>query len=371
VKILFAIKALDVRGGGAERVLAVVASGLAAREHDVAVVTFDAPGGKSFYPLDARVRRIALGLGATDAPTGGRDFVARARALRGVLRRERPEVAVGFMHSMYVAMSLAGVGLGIPLIASKHTVPEYYRGRRGQYALLTLALSRASRITVLSPAVRDRFPARLRARMVAVPNPVVVSAAKRPPGQAGSKILLSVGRLEAEKDHATLIDAFALLATRFPHWRLRIVGDGSLRSALETRAARACVSDRVSLPGYLEVAGVEDEYARADLFAVPSRFESFGMATAEALAAGLPAIGFSDCPGTNEIIRHDENGWLVHAIDDSDRSRSFAEGLAAVMGSDALRARLAARARESVARFDPASVVSRWEELLQDVIARG
>ena len=70
MKLLFGIKSMDVAGGGAERVLAIVASGLAKRGHDVSVLSFDAPGGNSFYPLESGVRRICLGMGPTDTSSG-------------------------------------------------------------------------------------------------------------------------------------------------------------------------------------------------------------------------------------------------------------------------------------------------------------
>jgi len=63
MKLLFSIKAMNNPGGGAERVLAEVACGLVARGHNVAVLSFDPPGGQSFYFLDSRIERIELGIG--------------------------------------------------------------------------------------------------------------------------------------------------------------------------------------------------------------------------------------------------------------------------------------------------------------------
>ncbi|HXV14425.1 MAG TPA: glycosyltransferase family 4 protein [Candidatus Krumholzibacteria bacterium] len=363
MKLLFGIKSMNVPGGGAERVLATVVSGLAARGHDVAVLTFDAPGGTSFYPMDARVRRIALGLGSTDRKTGARDFVARLPALRRALRRERPQVAVGFMHSMFVPLSLASVGLRIPMVASEHTVPEYYRNRRWEYLLLVLAGLRSARITVPSDAIRERMPALVRARTATIPNPVAVPAptAAR---TGGTQTVLAVGRLDADKDHATLIDAFATLAERFPDWRVRIVGEGNLRGALAHQISSLGLDARVTLAG--ATPDIAREYAEAEVLAVPSRYESFGMATAEALATGVAVVGFADCPGTNELVRHGENGWLVDGAD-ATRVSAFANGLAALMSDSDLRTRLGTAAARDAIRFDPASVVSAWERHLARV----
>jgi glycosyltransferase involved in cell wall biosynthesis len=368
MKLLFGIKSLDVPGGGAERVLTIVASGLVDRGHDVAVVTFDTPGGASFYPMNQGVRRICLGIGPTAGQTGLPAFLSRLPALRRTVREERPDMVVGFMHSMFVPLAFSMVGAGTPLVASEHIVPAYYTGRRLEYALFQTACLMAKKVTVLSEAVRRTYPRMLQKKMIPMPNPVVVHdncevdvvAENRSP-----KIVLSVGRLEPQKDHMTLVDAFASIAEQFPDWSVRIVGEGSLRAELEAAISRHGLEGRVSLPGSTD--RIDHEYAQAQLLAVPSRFESFGMVTAEAMAVGLPVLGFSDCPGTNELVGHDENGCLVTARNDGDRARSFAAGLSALLADGQLRLRLGTAARRDSRRFQSRDVIDSWVRLLEDV----
>jgi glycosyltransferase involved in cell wall biosynthesis len=368
VKLLFGIKSMDVPGGGAERVLSIVASGLAARGHDVTIVTFDRAGGESFYALDPRIHRVCLGIGPTSGQTGPMAFARRLPALRHVVRKLRPDVVVGFMHSMFVPLGFAMVGTGIPLVASEHIVPEYYRGRGVEFWLFKTGCRLSKRVTVLSRAVRAMYPRGLQKKMVAMSNPVVEypDCEVDPAGDSVSeKTVLSVGRLEHQKNHATLIEAFATIAGRFPQWRVRIVGDGSLRGSLEATVSRLGLGERVSLPGSTD--RIENEYHRAQLLAVPSRFESFGMVTAEAMGVGLPVLGFSDCPGTNELINHNENGWLVTPKDEKDRVVVYAEGLSTLVGDSELRQRLGDAARRSIKGFDSQGVIDNWQALLKDV----
>lgn len=357
MKLLFAIKSLDIAGGGAERVLTLVVSGLVERGHEIGILSFDTAGGNSFYPLDARVQRICLGLGAVDAPTGAHMFTARVGALRRKLLEQRPDVAVGFMHSMFVPLSFAAVGLRIPHVASEHTVPEYYRGRSAEYALFVAGGLLSQRITVLSPAIRDMYPRVLRSRMVPIPNPVVTPA--HAANVADSRIILAVGSLEAHKDHASLIDAFALIAAQFPDWGLRIIGNGSLRGELEARVHAHHLEERISMPGVS--ADIATEYAAAAVLAVPSRFESFGMAAAEALATGVPVIGYTDCTGIRELVTHGRNGWLVSG---PDRVHALANALSRLMGDDALRARLGSAGPQVMDAYTPDRVVSLWNDML-------
>jgi glycosyltransferase involved in cell wall biosynthesis len=105
-------------------------------------------------------------------------------------------------------------------------------------------------------------------------------------------------------------------------------------------------------------------YGRAQLYAHPAIHESFGLVTAEALAYGLPAIGFADCSGTNEIIVDGLNGLLVEG---GRRVESLAAGLDRMMGSAELRAKLGAAGPESVKRYSIAAITDAWERLLTTV----
>src|SRR5690606_11954559 len=123
--------------------------------------------------------------------------------------------------------------------------------------------------------------------------------------------------------HVTLIDAFADIYDKYPEWDLKIIGEGPLRPTLEEQIRRLGLEDRVSLPGATQSIG--SEYRNADLFVLPSRYESFGLATAEAMGYGLAAIGFADCPGTNELIQDGINGKLAPS---TDRTTSLANTMA-------------------------------------------
>src|ERR687889_1677560 len=99
MKILFWVPALGGRGGGAERVLSIVASGLAQRRHDVVVASADRPGTPSFYTFDGAVRRVCLG----KRPGASWHPVALSR-LRRELVLNRPDVAIGFMFAGYATL---------------------------------------------------------------------------------------------------------------------------------------------------------------------------------------------------------------------------------------------------------------------------
>ncbi|QIL02432.1 glycosyltransferase family 4 protein [Sphingomonas sinipercae] len=365
MKVLFVIKSLALQGGGAERVLGAVSSELWNRRQEVEIATFDRPGAESFYPLCEGLQWSRLGVGDIKHSTGPMGFIRQILALRALLRRHRPAIAVGFMHSGFVPLWLAATGLRTKVIASEHISFDHYRTRPLQGLLMRQAILSADLATAVSAGVREGFPEAIRQRMTVVQNPVIAwsegSAFAGVDLEPGSEnIILSVGRLEPQKDHRTLVAAFDRIAARSPDWKLRIVGDGALATDLMRAAESSAHADRIELTGTIRDIG--PQYRRAKIFAMPSLYESFGLVTAEALATGMPAIGFRDCPGTNELIVDGVNGLLV---DGDDRVAALAAGLERLMASPELRSKLGAAGPKSVERFSLGSVVDRWEEVLQ------
>ena len=366
MKILFCIKAMNNPGGGAERVLATVANGLADRGHEVAVLTFEQPGGQSFYPLNHTIQRLDLGIGSTVHPATTRETLKRLPALRRAVLQYAPNVAIGFMHSIFIPLGLAMLGTSIPIIASEHIVPKHYQSRRFiETCLLSATPLLVRRITCVSEQVRLSYPFYLRKSMVAIANPVAIKPSHSPSPQQPKfgKTLLSVGRLEPQKDHTTLVQAFGQIAAEFPEWQLKIVGDGSLRENLEAQIQSLGLSDRISLAGSTQ--DIVAEYQTADLFVIPSKYESFGLTTIEALSYGLPAVGFKDCQGTNRLIKPGINGDLVDAV--GNRVMALATTLKKLMSSECLLQALSNGTVVSLESYRVENVLARWEALLDEI----
>jgi len=270
------------------------------------------------------------------------------------------------MHSSFTVLGMALLGTRIPVIGSERTSFPHYRSHPFDLAMLLLAQPFLAWMTVNGHEVRDGFPGFMRNRMTVIPNPVDEAHIRANPGGGRPKTLLCVGGLRPEKDHETLIRAFAKVRGDHPGWRLRIVGEGELRPRL------AALVKELGLDAYVELAGaiasVEQEYRAAQLFALPSVYEGFPNCLAEALAHGLAAVGFADCPGTNELIRTGANGLLVSG---ADRVGSLAMALDELMGSPAKRRVMAASAAPSVAQYSLDRITDEWEELLRMVASRG
>lgn len=101
-------------------------------------------------------------------------------------------------------------------------------------------------------------------------------------------IILTVGRLAQEKNHKFLLDGFSLFAKKFPKSLLLIVGDGPERKKLEAQIKKIGVNNNVIIEGWRN--DLISYYKGADLFVFTSKYEGYGLAIVEAMAAGLPVL---------------------------------------------------------------------------------
>jgi glycosyltransferase involved in cell wall biosynthesis len=167
----------------------------------------------------------------------------------------------------------------------------------------------------------------------------------------------TVGRLEPEKDHATLLEVFRQVRLKHPSARLLIGGDGSLAGELKVTASRLGIADAVLFLGYRR--DIPRLLAAMDLFVLPSRREGLPISLIEAQAAGTPVIA-SAVGSIGTLVRGGENGFLVPAAD----TRGFVAAIEHLIDRPDVRQRVAAAGRRTVAdSFSLATTVRAYENL--------
>jgi len=399
-RIAFVIDRLAGRAGGAERVLTDTANALAGRGQSVEIITHEYVCADPFYPLAPGVTltRLRAPLPVWRVPLWRlRNLLERHghhlpgiehlawisrhgafwRRLADHMAANPPHVAVGFLPPAFTALALASErlrarGVTVRTIASTHNVPaqdflnpQRWGPGRLDRARRLAAVQRLDRITVLLPEFRDWYPPALHPRITVLPNtvaPVPPEARARP---ETSRRIVAVGRLATVKRHGPLITAFARLAAEFPDWRLDIHGEGPLSQALAAQITASGLQDRITLRG--QTADMGAVYRGAALLAHPAAYEGFGLAVAEALAHGLPVLGFADCSGTNALVRDGASGLLIPGgagMAEAGRIDGLEAGLRRLMAGDGLRAGLGAQGPADMASYAPGAIIQRWETLL-------
>ena len=173
----------------------------------------------------------------------------------------------------------------------------------------------------------------------------------------GDFAVLYVGRLAAEKNLDGLAVAFEAIERANPRARLILVGDGPMRVALEARLPKALFC------GQQMGHDLARCYASADLFLFPSKTETFGNVTIEAMASGLPVVAFADGAAL-EFVRTDENGASVELSDDAGY---VSEATRLALNAAACR-RMGVAARATALQLDWETIANRFELVIRGAI---
>lgn len=353
----------SMQGGGAERVMALLAGEWTRRGYPVTLITLD--DAPDVYALPAEVRRIRLGL--TGNSTGRLDALRRnwerLRGLNRAILAENPLAVISFMDRTNVLTLLALRRVPFPVIVSERIDPRHYPMGRGWEVLRQKLYPRASAVVLQTHAVAQWAATFLPARKIHVlPNPVVVpedigAAEASPEGLPPGPYLVAMGRLDRQKGFDLLLKAFAAITAKFPDHHLVILGEGSERLALEALREQLQLGRRVHLPG--RMAEAWPILRRAEAFVMSSRFEGFPNALLEAMALGLPVISYNCPSGPGEILSDGQTGLLVKPED----VPGLAQAMERLLSAPGLRQQLGLAAREATRAYDVATIAGSWERL--------
>lgn len=307
----------ELRPAGAERVVYELSTGLDANRFEVHVVGLR--GGEVAEWLAAR------GIPVTVLGVRGKLDVARLRQLIRLLREGRFDLVHTHLFHADVAGRLAAPLAGVPhLVHTVHVAEMRFRPWRFLWARLTDKW--CDRIVCCSRAVREHHAEKSglpRSRYEVIyngidadayrPDPARRAAMREQWGIGPAEVVLSfVGRLDRQKGVEFFLDAAARAHSRRASVRAVIAGDGPQRGMVEKFLARPGAAQWAKWLGFTpHVAGV---LAASDVFLIPSRWEGFGIAAAEAMAARLPVIG-TRVPGLSEVIEDGVTGLLVDSGD--------------------------------------------------------
>jgi len=355
----------DLSGGGAEKAVVLLSGYAAAQGVETRIYTLQS--SKDSYELDPRIERVTLASSGTSRGVGRiLSLPLQAADLARELRKWKPDVCVSVLPRSNIAHVMTRwFGNRQPVliteqVSSRDAYPSESLKDRLMRSLIARFYPQADQVFPSSEGVKEgltRFGVD-RDQMQVVYNPVSLSeidqaaSAAPPDANTGSiPTIITVGRLAYQKDHHTLLRAFALARSRLDA-RLVLVGQGPLRDELTALARELGISDRVIFAGWQQ--NPFAWMANADLFVLSSRFEGFGNVIIEAMACGLPVVS-TDCPsGPGEILAGGDAGILVPVGD----AQALADAMCAVLGDSKLRAQLADKSRRRAPEFD-ISVIGR------------
>lgn len=353
---------LDRMAGGLEKNIILLANHLARQGDDVTLVTFDRIHATSFYDIEPSVKWHKVG---NTRPHGTIGFVERLRLIgriRSVLKGVGRPTIICFHHGILSRFYLAALNLGLRLVCSeRNSLTLYQHIRQSKWSVGFLMLGLTDKITVQFPGYVPDYPFWLRGRIKVIPNPVSMPQRQARPDMAGKDgrfKLVTVGRLCAQKNQKALIDAFSAISSRFPQWDLHIIGDGDAHDDLTRHVDLKSLRERVFFEG--KQRNVSAWLADSNLFCLPSKWEGFPNALAEAMAHGLPCVGFTECAGVRDLIIDGKTGALA-------KDGDLPDVLASLMASADRRRDMGLASVEIISKFSPENTFQKWDELLANL----
>jgi glycosyltransferase involved in cell wall biosynthesis len=366
-RVCFVLPSLN--GGGAERAAVQILNSLDGSRWQRSMYLFrrEGPYVNEVHP------DIALTAGS------GGSRAAGWLELRQFVRRTRPNLIVSFLSYFSVLSATRSAATGARVVFNQQTPmsafltdADYHWRRpwhRRAFSLATrIGYRFADAIVTTSTGVADDLVATFgvaRGSIRVVHNPVdlaaIAAAIGEPLDPAHDHVwshpaIVAAGRLADAKNYPLLLAALAIVRERVPA-RLFILGEGEREAELREQSNRLGLGDAVVFCGFQR--NPWKYIARADVFALSSRYEGFGNVLVEAMACGVPVVATSS-PGTREIVSVGVDGLLVDRHDPA----ALAAALERVLADEGLRGRLSQAARQNASRFALPQVAAAYDRVL-------
>lgn len=360
--------------GGAERVICNLAEYFYSEGYRVTMVT--KVRDEKEYDLNPRIRRIIADI-TPEEETGSRihNLLARINKLRRIWKEVKPDVIVSFIRKNNLMAIASAVPLGIPVVVSVRSAPERELMGFGFKTISFLLFRMAAGVVLQTREAYDFFPGYIRAKAVVLPNsinPEFLKASEELETQgdgsstnsARKKKIITVGRIDDNKNQRLLVDAYARIAMQYPDWSLELVGDGSGKKSLEEYVRTLPCKDRINFTGAVD--DVAKRMSEASIFVLPSKIEGMPNALIEAMVMGMACIS-TDCPcgGPRDLIAADESNGVLVPVDNAD---AMAMALKRLITNDILRESMGDNAKKIINTLHPDAVNKQWKNYIENVV---
>lgn len=366
--------------GGVERVVSFKASYFAEVYHyDVTIIVTDGKGQDSFFPLSDKVKVVNLNLDFEElwrVPFFKKVFLYLKKQfkyrqlLKSELMRIRPDITISVLRREINFIN--SIPDGSHKIGELHVNRSNYRNftsrdsncmkrlfARFWMKGLLKHLRELDRMVVLTEDAKADWPELVNVRLIPDAVPFKVDKVS----SLSSKRIVSIGRYAYEKGNDLLLRAWSKVEKSCKDWTLDIYGMGNRTPYIDLMHELGIDESRCQLHGSLS--DVKEAYLNSSIFTLPSRFEGFGLVIIEAMACGVPVVTFDCENGPRNIIRHNQDGILVHPFDIDE----YADSLLRLIRNENLRREMGRCAHATSIRYSIEGIAMQWKELFDEVMS--
>ena len=350
MKIMFIIPRMV--GGGAERVISVLANEFVNRKIGVKILMTS--GSDMAYKLDDRIEVIQIG-----ERSGGSLWkrIIRIIRMRKVFRNNPGDILVAFEPTTACFACLAKMGLKRKLVSSERNDPKSFEnGKIREYAY-----RHSDKVVFQTKDAMQYFSEDIQKKGIIIANPITENLPEVYTGKRKHTVV-AAGRLVEQKNHVNLFYAFRDFLHHYPDYVLHLYGQGELEQDLRELAEKLNIKESVIFEGFHE--NILNEIKDAGMYVLSSDYEGISNSLLEAMGMGMPVIS-TDCPsgGSKMCIQNGVNGILVPVA----QSGALAAAMEKIASSEDFATQIGKEATKVRDRFSMQNIVEQWIELLTEL----
>ncbi|BBQ06492.1 glycosyltransferase family 4 protein [Elizabethkingia anophelis] len=357
-----------------ERVLANKANYLAELGYDITIITTDQRDRSPYFQLDPLIKNIDLGINYTDNNNKGllqkllsypKKQKIHKRKLEKILSDLKADIVISMFDND--AAILPKIKDGSKKILEIHfsRFKRLQYGRKGVWKIINRLRSNADlklvqrydRFVVLTHEDKSYWGNLPNIKVIPNANSFVLS--KR--ADLENKRVIAVGRYDYQKGFDELINVWKGVYVKHPDWSLDIFGHGPLKDELQSLIDQLGLTKTIHLCA--PVKNIEQEYLNSSILAMTSRYEGLPMTLLEAQACGLPLVSYACKCGPRDIIKNNENGFLI----EEGNQNEMAHKIIKLIENKELRLKMGESALRASDYFSEESVMKKWIYLFSNL----
>ena len=303
-KVMFVMPSLG--GGGAERVVSIIANYLAEREYNVNICLLRE--NNVAYKLNNNVHVECI---ISKSTNGIKRKLQTLRDLRKLVKKNPGTVFISFLTNENLYLAFSTLGLPANIVVSERNDPyKTINGKLNRSIVnLLYSIKQCKTVVFQTNGAMEFYNKKVQKKGIIIPNPIKKELPEIFVG-IRRKEIVTFARLEPQKNYPLLINAFELFSKKYKDYTLGIYGKGELEEQLKLLVKEKGLDSKVNFYGFC--ADVHNKIRDAAMFVLPSDYEGLSNSMLEAMAIGLPCI-CTDCSpgGARMFIKNGINGILV------------------------------------------------------------
>ena len=358
-KIVFVTNAMLT--GGAERVISTLSNYFVKEGTEVSIITI--MNTPCEFELDSRVKCYSIY--EKSGKPRRKEYAHYYNKLREQVKAEKPDIIVIMPEEISVKAIPFLKDIGIPLVVSERNNPWVMPKNKLNRLLRTIYYPKVDGIVFQTSMASSFFPKKIKDKGKVILNPLDYTRLPKELVGPRGKTIVTMGRLEEQKNQKMLIRAFEHIYKKYSDYKLIIYGNGSMKEELEEYASNILPRNSYSFENATD--DVLNRINNAGIFVLSSDYEGLPNALIEAMAIGLPCIS-TNCMsgGPAELIDQYKNGILVDVGDDE----ALALAINEIIRNKTLADKLSKNAKKIKYRLDENKIIGEWEDYLNEVIRK-